>query len=229
MASGASASQPQALVIAVDGPAASGKGTLARQLAEYFQLPHLDTGLLYRAVGMRLRIEGMNLDRMQIDGKSADDRDAAISIAQSFVPEWLHHPGLRSREAGSAATAIAVIPEVRKALREFQQAFARQPGGAVLDGRDIGTVIAPSATLKLWVTASAPVRAHRRYLELISRGQAVKERDILADLVARDLNDAPNMIKAVDAITIDTSHMNIQQAFGEARRYAEAKKSGKSV
>ena len=199
------------MIIAVDGPAASGKGTLARRLAHHFGLPHLDTGLLYRAVGQRMRIEALPLT----------DKDAAISIAESFVPDWLDHEELRSREAGNAATAVAVIPEVRKALRDFQQAFARQAGGAVLDGRDIGTIIAPFAHVKLWVTAAPEVRARRRHAELLARGQFPSEADILADLVARDANDAPNMLRAKDAIVIDTSAMGVEEAFAAALKVAE--------
>ena len=199
------------MIIAVDGPAASGKGTLAKRLAAHFGLPHLDTGLLYRAVGQRMRIEARPLT----------DRAAAASIAESFVPGWLEHEELRSREAGNAATAIAIIPEVRKALRDFQQAFARQAGGAVLDGRDIGTIIAPFADVKLWVTASPEVRAKRRHGELVARGQSageagMSEADILADLIARDANDAPNMVRATDAAVIDTSAMDIEEAFAAA-------------
>jgi len=199
------------MVIAVDGPAASGKGTLAKRLAAHFGLPHLDTGLLYRAVGQRMRFGGHALD----------DRSAAIAIAERFEPAWLDHDELRSREAGKAATAIAVIPEVRQALRAFQQAFARQQTGAVLDGRDIGTVIAPFADVKLWVTASPEVRARRRHAELVARGQPASESEILADLLARDANDAPNMLKAHDAVVIDTSTMGIEEAFAAALRIAE--------
>ena len=204
------------MIIAVDGPAASGKGTLAKRLAAHFGLPHLDTGLLYRAVGQRMRIEARPLT----------DRAAAASIAESFVPDWLEHEELRSREAGNAATAIAIIPEVRKALRDFQQAFARQAGGAVLDGRDIGTIIAPFADVKLWVTASPEVRAKRRHGELVARGQSageagMSEADILADLIARDANDAPNMARAADAAVIDTSAMDIEEAFAAALTVAK--------
>ena len=204
------------MIIAVDGPAASGKGTLARRLAEHFGLPHLDTGLLYRAVGQRMRIEN----------RAFSDREAAISIAESFIPEWLHHPDLRTREAGGAASAVAVIPEVRRALKDFQQVFARQPGGAVLDGRDIGTVIAPDARIKLWVTASPEVRARRRYLELLKNGQDVHEADILADLRARDANDAPNMVRAPDAVLIDTSGMDVEEAFAAALGIALSGRQG---
>ncbi len=201
------------MIIAVDGPAASGKGTLAKQLSAHFNLPHLDTGLLYRAVGQRLLLEG----------RSLSDVESATSIAQSFLPEWLNHPHLRSREAGKAATAVAVMPDVRKALRDFQLAFARQPLGALLDGRDIGTVIAPQADVKLWVTATPEIRANRRYKELVAKGQQVIEADILSDLVARDLNDAPNMVQANDAVVIDTSDMTIEQAFAKAVKICEGR------
>ena len=197
------------MIIAVDGPAASGKGSLAKRLSAHYTLPHLDTGLLYRAVGQRLLLEG----------RSLNDAEAAISIAQSFVPEWLRHPNLRSREAGKAATAVAVIPDVRKALKDFQIAFTRNPSGAVLDGRDIGTVIAPHADVKLWVTANADIRANRRFKELVARGQPVgqpvNESDILSDLVARDANDAPNMIVAKDAVIVDTSALTLDEAFAK--------------
>ena len=132
------------MIIAVDGPAASGKGTLARRLAAHFQLPHLDTGLLYRAVGRKM------LDA----GRDFSDAEAAIGLARNFAPAWLVDGRLRGNEASVAASRVASIPEVRSALREFQQQFAGQPGGAVLDGRDIGTVIAPQADVKLWVTAA---------------------------------------------------------------------------
>ncbi len=193
------------MIIAVDGPAASGKGSLAKRLSTHYNLPHLDTGLLYRAVGQRLLLEG----------RSLSDAEAATSIAQSFVPEWLSHPHLRSREAGKAATAVAVIPDVRRALKDFQIAFTRNPSGAVLDGRDIGTVIAPHAHVKLWVTAHADIRANRRFKELVARGQHVNEADILNDLIARDANDAPNMIIAKDAVIVDTSALTLEEAFAE--------------
>jgi CMP/dCMP kinase len=199
------------MIIAVDGPAASGKGTLAWKLGQHFHIPHLDTGLLYRAVGMR----------MLIDGKDFSDLDAAVSIAESFDPAWLHAEGLRSREAGGAATKVAVIPGVRKALRDFQQAFARQPQGAVLDGRDIGTVIAPQADVKLYVTAAPEIRAHRRFKELLSRGQDVIEADILADLIARDANDAANLTPAADAILLDTTKLDKDAAFQAALAIAQ--------
>ncbi len=202
------------MIIAVDGPAASGKGSLAKRLSAHYHLPHLDTGLLYRAVGQRLLLEG----------RSLTDTEAAISIAQSFVPEWLNHPNLRSREAGKAATAVAIIPGVRKALKDFQIAFTRNPNGAVIDGRDIGTVIAPHAHVKLWVTADPHIRANRRYRELVAKGQDVSEADILSDLAARDANDAPNMIMADDAFIVDTSPMSLEQAFARVVEICENRK-----
>ena len=199
------------MIIAVDGPAASGKGSLARRLSEHYGLPHLDTGLLYRAVGQRLLL----------DGRPLSDAEAATSIAQSFVPEWLNHPNLRSREAGKAATAVAIISGVRKALKDFQIAFTRNPSGAVLDGRDIGTMIAPNADIKLWVTADAAIRANRRYKELVAKGSHVIEADILNDLMARDANDAPNMIMAEDAVIVDTSLMSLEDAFARVVEICE--------
>lgn len=193
-------------IIAVDGPAASGKGTLAKKLAAYYRLPALDTGLLYRAVGQKMRDGGHDFA----------EEDAAIAIAQRFDAAWLDDPRLRERLAGEAASRVAKVIGVREALRKFQQDFAHQPGGAVLDGRDIGTVIAPDAPAKLWIDADVAVRAGRRYRELSARGEAVTEADILADLAARDARDAPNMIVADDAVRIDTSAMGIDEAFAAA-------------
>ena len=194
------------LIIAVDGPAASGKGTLAKRLAHQFHLPVLDTGLLYRAVGHHLRR----------DTGALDDEAAAIAIARRFSPDWLADDALRRREAGEAASRVAKIDGVRVALRTFQQDFAHQPGGAVLDGRDIGTVIAPDATVKLWIDADVAIRAGRRFRELVSRGEPVTEAEILADLVARDARDAPNMVIAPDAIRIDTSVLDADAAYARA-------------
>jgi CMP/dCMP kinase len=200
------------MIIAVDGPAASGKGTLAWRLGQKFSVPHLDTGLLYRAVGMR----------MLLDGADFADTDKAVSIAESFDPSWLGADGLRAREAGTAATRVAVIPGVRLALRDFQRRFAHRPGGAVLDGRDIGTVIAPDADVKLYVTAAPAIRANRRYRELLARGQNVVEADILADLVARDANDAANLTPAHDAVLLDTTMLDKDAAFEAAIGIVEA-------
>jgi CMP/dCMP kinase len=194
------------IVIAVDGPAASGKGTIAKRLAAQFGLPMLDTGLLYRAVGQRM-----------VDlGHSLDDADKAEAIAQNFSVDWLDDDRLRQRRSGEYASRVARYPGLRAALRQFQQDFASQPGGALLDGRDIGTVIAPHAPVKLWIDADVAVRARRRYLELLSRSETVTEAEILADLIERDRRDAPNMAIAADAIRIDTSHLNVDQAVAAA-------------
>jgi CMP/dCMP kinase len=207
------------MIIAIDGPAASGKGTLAKRIAKHFSLPHLDTGLLYRAVGQQM------LDR----GHGLDDMDAAADVAGQLSLSWLVDERLRSGEAGKAASTVAAIPAVRVALRQFQVDFAHQPGGAVLDGRDIGTVIAPDADLKIWVTASAEVRARRRFLELsrsdaqVSEGQ-VSEAQLLGDLLARDARDAPNMVRADDAILLDTSAMDRDAALAAAVALAEARR-----
>jgi CMP/dCMP kinase len=198
------------MIIAIDGPAASGKGTLAKRVAERLGLPHLDTGLLYRAVGRRM------LDL----GHALDDRYAAADVAGGLSLSWLVDERLRTGEAGKAASAVAVIPGVRAALKQFQVDFAHRPGGAVLDGRDIGTVIAPDADLKIWVTAAPEVRARRRWLELSVKDPTVSEAQLLADLVARDARDAPNMVRAADAVMLDTSAMDREQTLEAALRLA---------
>jgi cytidylate kinase len=202
------------MIIAIDGPAASGKGTLARRVAERLGLPHLDTGLLYRAVGRRM------LDR----GLALGDRDAAAEVAAGLSLSWLVDERLRSGEAGKAASVVAAIPAVRAALRQFQVDFAHQDGGAVLDGRDIGTVIAPDADLKIWVTASPEVRAHRRWLELRATDPNASKAQLLADLVARDARDAPNMVCAADAVVLDTSEMDREGVLAAALRLVEERR-----
>ena len=193
------------MIIAVDGPTASGKGTIAKALADHFGLPHLDTGLLYRAVGRQVALNGGDPD-------NADDARAACD----FPAALLDDDALRTEEVGGLASRVSVHPAVRQALYERQRAFALQPGGAVLDGRDIGTVIAPDAEVKLFVTASVAERARRRWLELQGRGinaaLAAVERDIAAR-DARDMgrNDAP-LLAAPDALVIDTTHFNREQA-----------------
>ncbi len=203
------------MIIAIDGPAASGKGTLARNLAERLGLPHLDTGLLYRAVGRRLLDQGADLD----------DTEASAAVARALSLDWLVDERLRSGEAGKAASQVAVQPAVRAALKQFQVDFAHQDGGAVLDGRDIGTVIAPDADLKIWVTAAPEVRARRRYLELSAAGAAVSEAQLLADLQARDARDAPNMIRAADAVLLDTSGLDRDGALAAALALAEGRRA----
>lgn len=200
-------------IIAIDGPAASGKGTISKRIAAEYALPLLDTGILYRAVGQQLRDAGHDLN----------DAGAAAAIARIFDSSWLEDPRLRDRIAGEAASCVAKVPQVREALRRFQVDFAHQVGGAVLDGRDIGTVIAPDATVKLWVDADVKVRAHRRTLELISRGEAVQEADILADLIARDARDAPNMVIAPDALRVDTTTLGLEEAVAAAMALVRAR------
>jgi CMP/dCMP kinase len=202
------------MIIAIDGPAASGKGTLARRIAQHLGLPHLDTGLLYRAVGQQM------LDR----GQALDDKDAATDVARQLSLSWLVDERLRTGEAGKAASSVAVIPAVRAALKEFQVDFAHQEGGAVLDGRDIGTVIAPDADLKIWVTAAPEVRARRRFLELSVRDPSVSEVQLLSDLQARDARDAPNMIRAEDAVLFDTSSMDRDQVLAAALALVETRR-----
>jgi cytidylate kinase len=203
-------------VIAVDGPAASGKGTVAQRLAEIYGLPYLDTGLLYRAVGVSL-IE---------DGLSLDDPEAATAAAQLMSLTQLETMDLRGRMAGEAASRVAVHPGVRAALLELQMAFARQRGGAVLDGRDIGTVIAPDAEVKIYVTASAEVRATRRWKQLAGLGETVAYEDVLADIRKRDERDsgrgAAPMTMAQGAELLDTTLMDIEAATDAARRIVEA-------
>ena len=205
------------LIIAVDGPAASGKGTIAARLAREYGLPHLDTGLLYRAVGVGV----LNA------GRSLDDEAAAVAVARDLKAENLSDTErLTSGDAGEAASRVAGYPGVRAALLEFQRAFAAQSGGAVLDGRDIGTVIAPNAPAKLFVTATAEVRAMRRWKQLTGRGDVIAYEDMLADIVRRDERDAGRgaapMVQADDAVLLDTTDMDIETAFDAARRIVEA-------
>jgi len=203
-------------VIAVDGPAASGKGTIATRLGALYGLPVLDSGLLYRAVGVTLQRAGGDLG----------DEAAAIATAQRLDPAKLDDEGFRTRAAGEAASRVAAYPGVRTALRDFQQAFAAQPGGAVIDGRDIGTVIAPGAPAKLYVTASPDARARRRWLQLQAAGEAVAYEDVLDDIEVRDARDGGRadspMRPAADAVLLDTTEMTIEAATDAARRIVEA-------
>ncbi|MEO6432406.1 MAG: (d)CMP kinase [Sphingomicrobium sp.] len=201
-------------VIAVDGPAASGKGTIAKALAAHFALPHMDTGLLYRAVALTLWRWGGDA------GNPFEALRAARDL--SFDPS---DEELRSETVGQLASTVSSYPVVRAALIERQRAFVAQPGGAVLDGRDIGTVIAPDAELKLFVTAVSNVRARRRLAELEGRGMNAHYDEVLADILARDERDcgraeAP-LVQAADAILLDTSDMNRDAAIVEAIRIAE--------
>lgn len=208
------------LVIAVDGPAASGKGTLARRLAAHYGLPYLDTGLLYRMVA-----------RAMLDaGHDVRDAQAAAAIVGSFDQDAFPEERLRGREIGEAASVVAAMPAVRAGLLARQRHFAGQPGGAVLDGRDIGTVICPQASAKLFVTATPEVRAARRFKELAGRGEVVTQEAILADIRRRDArdsgrSDAP-LKAAEDAILLDTSALGIDEVLAAAIRIVESRRAG---
>lgn len=204
------------MIIAVDGPTASGKGTIAKAMAEHFGLPHLDTGLLYRAVGRQV----------SLNGGDPDDPEQALA-ACSFHEHLLADPELRSEATGGLASRVSVHPAVRRALFDRQRAFATQPGGAVLDGRDIGTVIAPEAEVKLFVVASVPARAERRFREMQQLGRAVSLAEIAADLEARDARDrgradAP-LLAAADAVLLDTSDLGRDEAIAAAIALAEGR------
>ncbi len=205
------------IVIAVDGPAASGKGTIARALAAHFGLPHMDTGMLYRAVAVSLNRFG---------GDPGVEFEAVRAVA-GLMQVDAGDPELRSELAGSVASRISAYPGVRAALIERQREFARQPGGAVLDGRDVGTVIAPDATAKLFVMASAEVRAKRRMAELEARGATAHYDDVLIDIRARDERDAGRtaapLTRAKDADLLDTSAMDVGAAIAKAIALVEAK------
>jgi len=202
------------MIIAVDGPAASGKGTIARALARHYDLPHLDTGLLYRAVGMAVLEAGGD------PGSPEDALEAAHHVSSA-----LDDPALKSEAAGRAASLVSAHPSVRAALLDRQKRFADQAGGAVLDGRDIGTVIAPDADVKLFVTASPEVRADRRFMELQRRGMRAHQAEVLADIRARDERDSTREVAplrpADDAIVLDTSDLDVDAAIAEAVRLVE--------
>jgi len=206
-------------VIAVDGPAASGKGTIGRALARHFALPHMDTGLLYRAVALNLWRWGGDPGNEFEALRACDDL--------GFDPD---DPELRSEPVSKIASSISAYAPVRAALLKRQQDFAAQPGGAVLDGRDIGTVIAPGADVKLFVTASPEVRAERRMRELESRGMHAHYDDVLADIHSRDERDSTRAVAplkpAPDAILLDTSKLSVEEAIAEAVRLAERSLAG---
>ncbi|ESQ75824.1 d(CMP) kinase [Asticcacaulis sp. AC402] len=193
------------LIIAFDGPAASGKGTLASVIAADYGLPFLDTGLLYRAAGYLADVEGI------------DPAQAAARI----TPELLADEALRGRVAGERASQVAALPAVRAALKQFQIDFAYQPSGAVLDGRDIGTVIAPDATVKLFVTATPEIRANRRWKQLVKSNPGLTFEDVLSDIRIRDERDSSRssapLEKAGDALLLDTSDLGIEAAIAAAR------------
>ena len=203
------------MIIAIDGPAASGKGTLARRLATHYGLPHLDTGLLYRATAASL---------LQAE-RDLHDVEAAVAAARGLALTDFGDARLRGPKMGEAASVVAAIPEVRAALVQVQRDFATRPGGAVLDGRDIGTVICQDADVKIFVTATPSARAQRRALELAQRGERVDYAVILAEIVKRDTRDAQRsnapMRAAADAVYLDTTCLSIDDAFGEAVRIVE--------
>lgn len=207
------------MIIAVDGPAASGKGTIARALAAHYRLPHLDTGLLYRAVGLCVARAGGNPD---------DEADALAAC--SFDDSMLSDPELRSETSGALASRVSIHPAVRAALVQRQRDFANQPGGAVLDGRDIGTVIAPHAPVKLYVTASAEKRAERRMAELAQRGLPAHFDALVADIRARDARDMNRPIaplkQAEGAALLDTTNLSIEAAVQQAIALVDAQVEG---
>jgi cytidylate kinase len=209
------------MIIAIDGPAASGKGTIARHLAQVYGLHHLDTGLLYRAVAKAV------LD----SGHSPDDAGRAIEAAITLDPTKFKDNALKLQVITEAASVVAAIPQVRQALMSFQRQFATKPPGAVLDGRDIGTVIAPGADVKLFVVATPDERARRRTLELRGRGEEADEKEVLADLLRRDERDsrrtAAPLKAAPDAHLLDTTHLGIDAAFRAAVAIVEAVRTGR--
>ena len=208
------------LIIAIDGPAASGKGTLGKRLAAHYGLRHLDTGLLYRAVAKAL------LDA----GHSPRDRARAAVAADALDPARFDELTLKGQVVGEAASVVSAIPDVRTALLALQRNFATAAPGAVLDGRDIGTVICPNADVKIFVTAAPEMRARRRVLELKGRGESVNEADVLADILKRDERDssraAAPLKQAADAHLLDTTHLDIDAAFRAAVAIVEAVRAG---
>jgi cytidylate kinase len=208
------------MIIAIDGPAASGKGTLGKRLAAHYGLRHLDTGLIYRAVAKALSDAGHALD----------DRARAIAAARLLDPERFDESALKGQAMGEAASIVSAIPEVRAALIALQRDFAAQPPGAVLDGRDIGTVICPQADVKIFVVADAKERARRRAAELKAQGAAVDEGAVLADILRRDRRDrsraAAPLKPAPDAHLLDTTHLDIDAAVRAAIAIVEAARAG---
>jgi CMP/dCMP kinase len=209
------------VIIAIDGPAASGKGTLARRLASYYDFEHLDSGLLYRAVAKAV------LDA----GGTPNDKAAAIAAARTFDPARYPDDVLKSDDVAKAASYVAAVPEVRAELVAFQRAFAKKKPGVVIDGRDIGTVIVPDANVKIYVTATAQVRAHRRILELQERGDTVDEKAVLDEIIKRDERDMNRAVaplkQAPDAHLLDTTHLDIGAAVRAAVDIVEAVRTGR--
>ncbi|HZR87297.1 MAG TPA: (d)CMP kinase [Bradyrhizobium sp.] len=209
------------MIIAIDGPAASGKGTLARRLAQHYGYRHLDTGVIYRAVAHALLQRGADLQ----------DERLAVKAAMELDPEALSNPALKSHDVGSAASVVSAIPAVREVLLDFQRQFAASPPGAVLDGRDIGTVICPNADVKIFVVADPKVRAHRRTLEARARGEDADEAKILEDIIQRDERDqnrasAP-LKQAEDAYLLDNTNLDIEAGVRAAIDIVEAVRAGR--
>jgi cytidylate kinase len=206
------------MIVAIDGPAASGKGTLGKRLAQHFGFRHLDTGLLYRAVA-----------KSMIDaGHPLEDRVRAAEMARALDPASFQESALKRHDIGEAASVISAIPPVRDALVAFQRSFAAQPPGAVLAGRDIGTVICPDADVKIFVTATPDVRSSRRFLEMQSQGSAISLSEVQSDIARRDERDraraiAP-LVPALDARMLDTTHMNADEALAAAIEIVEARR-----
>ena len=209
------------MIIAIDGPAASGKGTLGKPIAAHYGLRHLDTGLIYRAVAKAL-----------IDaGRRPDDAAAAVAAAKALDPARFDERALKTHAVGEAASVVSAIPEVRASLLAFQRDFAAQPPGAVLDGRDIGTVICPDADVKIYVTATPEVRARRRAAEYQAQGRNIDEAAVLADIIKRDERDsqraAAPLKQAPDAHLLDTTDMDISSAIRAAIDIVEATRAGR--
>lgn len=206
------------MIIAIDGPAASGKGTIARRLAAHYDLPHLDTGLLYRATARVLMDRGERLENI----------DAAISAARALALTDFDEAQLRGAEMGEAASIVGAMPQVRAVLLDLQRKFASRPEGAILDGRDIGSIICPNADVKIFVTADSETRAQRRALELKSRGEKVDFAEVLADIKKRDERDSSRssapLIMASDAMRLDTSGLDVERSVAAAIAIVEGKK-----
>jgi CMP/dCMP kinase len=209
------------MIIAIDGPAASGKGTLSKRLADHYGYRHLDTGVIYRAVAKTLLDAGIDLT----------DEARAVAAAMELDPEKFGDPALKTQQVGEAASVVSVIPRVRAALVDFQRHFAAGPPGAVLDGRDIGTVICPDADVKIFVVADPGVRAHRRTLEALARGESADEALVLADILARDERDRNRAVAplkaAPDAYLLDNSHLDIEGGVRAAIDIVEAVRAGR--
>jgi len=209
------------MIIAIDGPAASGKGTLGKRLAAHYGYRHLDTGVIYRAVAKAMLDLGADLR----------DEDRAVSAAMELDPENFGHPALKSQQVGDAASVISAIPRVREVLVSFQRQFAAGPPGAVLDGRDIGTVICPDADVKIFVVADPQIRARRRTLEALARGEPADEAQVLADILRRDERDrnraAAPLKQAPDAHLLDNSHLDIEGGVRAAIDIVEAVRAGR--